>query len=63
MIANKPPCFKCEDRHENCHSNCESYKKYKNLREELLKKKRDLILIDGYCIERCQTVREKMRRN
>ena len=39
MIANKPPCFKCEDRHENCHSNCESYKKYKNLTKNIKTKK------------------------
>ena len=25
----KPPCYKCEDRTQNCHAACERYKAYK----------------------------------
>ena len=25
----KAPCFNCEDRHQGCHSNCESYINWK----------------------------------
>lgn len=25
----KTPCFKCECRHQGCHSECEQYKKYR----------------------------------
>lgn len=25
----RPPCYKCEERHELCHSHCEKYLKWK----------------------------------
>lgn len=61
MIANKPPCHNCKDRRENCHSNCENYKLYKKLREEGRKKKEEFMLIEGYCVQRCEKLRDKAR--
>ena len=26
---NSAPCYMCEERHENCHSECEKYQEYK----------------------------------
>ncbi len=30
----KSPCWKCSERHENCHSNCERYLSYREALEE-----------------------------
>lgn len=37
----KSPCYKCQERHVNCHSECEKYKEYHAKNEEriALKKK------------------------
>ena len=37
----KSPCYKCQKRHINCHSECEKYKEYsvKNEEKRELKKK------------------------
>lgn len=32
------PCMGCNERHINCHDNCNSYKKYKELKESINKK-------------------------
>ena len=32
---NKSPCYKCPDRHQSCHTECEKYKKYKTKAEEM----------------------------
>lgn len=38
---NKSPCYKCQERHTNCHSECEKYKEYqaKNKEKRELRKK------------------------
>ena len=28
MKQTRSPCYKCENRHENCHSRCKDYKEW-----------------------------------
>ena len=28
------PCYKCKDRHMNCHSDCDGYSKYREVHEQ-----------------------------
>jgi hypothetical protein len=33
----QPPCFNCEQRHENCHSECAGYAEYRAVRDRVNK--------------------------
>ena len=33
---NKSPCYKCPDRHQSCHVECEKYKEYQAKNKERL---------------------------
>ena len=43
-----PPCYKCENRHVKCHSECKFYKKYKSDLEELHNKQKSDLSYNSY---------------
>lgn len=52
MEMPSPPCYKCEKRHANCHSECPEYIRYKadmdewnRLRRKSIKESADITLI------------------
>lgn len=44
----KVPCYNCPNRHPQCHSQCESYRSYKNGLEKIAQTKANFAICDGY---------------
>ena len=40
MIPRKSPCYKCENRAEGCHGNCEKYAEYKDRARDAYEKRK-----------------------
>jgi len=61
MPLTTSPCKGCEDRHVGCHSECDAYIAFKNIREEereaVHKKKR----VDEYQFVAAQRMKKKKR--
>ena len=55
LAANK--CYKCSVREIDCHKKCKSYKKYRELVEEVKKVKRDESQVLGYMKENVKRVK------
>lgn len=59
----KCPCKGCEERHENCHSNCESYAKYKQEKAEfssiVFEQKKNTRRINSYYAELDRKIKKK----
>ena len=43
------PCYKCENRHQNCHAECEKYQIFQKEREAFLDAKQKERLRSGKC--------------
>ena len=54
-------CYRCEDRHPNCHSECETYKKQKKDHEEYLMYVRDEKDVAAFIAE-CKSKGSKRKR-
>ena len=54
-------CYRCEDRHPNCHSECETYKKQKKDHEEYLMYVRDERDVEAFIAE-CKSKGSKRKR-
>ena len=45
----KAPCLKCEERSPGCHSRCDKYKQYAEVRRKInAEKKKDMVRRDDY---------------
>ena len=60
------PCLNCEERHKNCHSECEKYIKYKAEAEKVREKEnkaRELYKETyDYCVNRSVRIKKRMGR-
>lgn len=56
----KVPCYNCEKRFLGCHGSCEDYKKYIAEKEEVNKKKREVLGIDHFLAETQIRIKDKM---
>lgn len=47
---NSAPCKNCNERKIYCHSYCNKYKKYEELRQEIKKKKNEEVMLNGHVL-------------
>ena len=48
----KPPCKNCEDRHQGCHAECESYAEYRDFCDKQRSRRHDVQLVNSYGFDR-----------
>ena len=48
---NKAPCYKCEERHNNCHCHCEPYLEFAQMRREVNEKRHQDVTKNDYLFD------------
>ena len=62
----KSPCYKCEERHDLCHSHCEKYIAYRkrldDINEAQRKERETQYALDSYEIKKTDSLKKRKRK-